>query len=216
MYKAILWDNDGILVDTEALYFKASAEVLASIGIELTHEQFVEISLRDGRSLFEPAIEAGHPLDKIEAWRAERNARYHRSLHEGIEPIEGVRETLAALHGRFRMCVVTSSQRDHFNTIHTGTDLLPFFDFIIALEDVRHTKPDPEPYRTAVERFGLDPRECLAVEDTQRGLVAARGAGVDCVVIPGPFSEGQSYEGATAVIERSRDLIPILESGTGS
>src|SRR5208337_4642487 len=103
----VLWDNDGVLVDTEGLYFRATQTVLATVGIRLTPEQFIDISLRQGQSTFKLAAEQGIPTDTIACLRAERDRLYVRFLQTEPCLIHGVEETLLSLHGRVRMGVVT-------------------------------------------------------------------------------------------------------------
>jgi HAD superfamily hydrolase (TIGR01509 family) len=194
----IFWDNDGVLVDTEDLYFQASAELLRETGVELSREQFVEISLRRGESVFDLA-EGDKPY--LDSLRQRRNRRYAELLAQGVAPIAGVPETLRALHGRFRMAIVTSSHRDHFDLIHQTTGLRGYFDFILTREDYRHTKPHPEPYLTALARSTGDPARCLVVEDSQRGLEAAVAAGLRCLVIPGDLNRHSDFSTAHAILQ---------------
>ncbi len=194
----IFWDNDGVLVDTEDLYFQASAELLSETGVKLSREQFIEISLRRGESVFDLA-EGDKPY--LDSLRERRNRRYAELLAQGVAPIAGVAETLRALHGRVRMAIVTSSHRDHFDLIHQGTGLMGYFDFILTREDYRHTKPHPEPYLTAIARCAGDPARCLVVEDSQRGLKAAVAAGLRCLVIPGDLNRHSDFSTAHAILQ---------------
>ena len=138
MIRAILWDNDGVLVDTEGLYFQAGHEVLATQGVELTHRDFAEQSLKKGLSVFDFLPDQNAEL--IEELRLKRNARYSALLAEGVPIIDGVVETLETFYGRVQMGIVTGSLRDHFDIVHAQTDLLPFFDFVLAREDYRRSK----------------------------------------------------------------------------
>ena len=146
----VLWDNDGVLVDTEGLYFRATQTVLATVGIHLTPEQFIDISLRQGQSTFKLAAEQGIPVEAIACLRAERDRLYVGFLQTEPCLINGVGETLRSLHGRVRMGVVTSTRRQHFEIAHARTGLGKYLDFVVTLEDYRHSKPNPEPYLTAM------------------------------------------------------------------
>jgi HAD superfamily hydrolase (TIGR01509 family) len=209
--EAILWDNDGVLVDTEPLYLRATREALTRVDVALTQEQYVRISLREGRSLFDLAREAGADAEEVEALRTWRNDRYDELLREGTPVLPGVAECLAALHGRHRMGVVTSSLRDHFDVIHRSSNLLGYFEFALTASDVRRHKPHPEPYLRGAERLGLPPSACLAVEDTERGLEAAVAAGMHCVVVPHGLTRDGDFSRARAVLESVADLPAALE-----
>jgi len=145
MIRAVFWDNDGVLVDTERLYFQATRELLQRADVTLTEELFQRISLREGRSAFALAEAKGVPQDEIERLRLERNSRYTELLRNGFAVMDCVRETLDLLREKVILAIVTSSQRSHFETIHETTGLLPFFDFILTRDDYVLSKPDPEP-----------------------------------------------------------------------
>ena len=126
----ILWDNDGVLVDTEGLYFRATQTVLATVGINLTPEQFKDISLTAGRKHVHTGCGARHSQDEIACLRAERDRLYVGFLQTEPCLIDGVEETLRALHGRVRMGVVTSTRRQHFEIAHARTGLGKYLDFV--------------------------------------------------------------------------------------
>jgi HAD superfamily hydrolase (TIGR01509 family) len=139
-----------------------------------------------------------------------RNERYLQMLEQEWITIVGVRETLAILRPHFVMGIVTSSRRQHFETMHRRTGLLEFFDFAITLEDYARSKPAPDPYLAAVARSGLPAGRCLAIEDAPRGLIAARAATLDCWVIPTEFTRRATFSGATRVLDRITDVSALL------
>jgi HAD superfamily hydrolase (TIGR01509 family) len=190
MIRAIFWDNDGVLVDTEKLYFQATRELLLPAGVTLTPELFKRISLGEGRSVFDLALEKGILQEEINRLQAERNRRYAELLAGGVRILDGVEETLGSLRGKMIQAIVTSSRRVHFDEMHARTGLPPFFDFILTREDYVLSKPDPEPYLLAMERSGCLPEECLVVEDSERGLRAALAAGIRCIVVPNELTQG--------------------------
>ena len=142
----ILWDNDGLLVDTEGMYFQACREVLGSVGIDLTLDQFREISLRRGESTFVFATDRGVLAKEVAQLRKQRDQRYSDLLETRSCVIDGVEDALRSLHGQVNMGVVTSAQREHFETIHEKSQLLQYIDFVLTREDYEKTKPHPEPY----------------------------------------------------------------------
>ncbi len=198
--KAIFWDNDGTLVNTERLYFQATKEVLAKAGVELTRDLFVEFFLNQSRGAWHLAEEKGVSQSEIESLRSERNELYGRMLVAEPLAIPGVEETLARLKGHFIMGIVTSSRRDHFELIHRGTHLTPYFDFILTREDYTNSKPNPDPYLRALECVDVEKRECLVIEDSERGLKAANGAGLKCWVIPNDLTETGNFSCADRIL----------------
>lgn len=213
MIEAVLWDNDGVLVDTEKLYFQASRDALAAAGLELTREMYREISLRQGASVFDLLLERGMAVAEAERLRSERNRAYKRQLLEGVPVCEGVEAALAALSGKLPMGVVSSTPREHFEAAHASTGLSGYFDFVITREDYRLSKPAPDPYLAALELLRLEGRRCAAVEDSQRGLRAALVAGIRCYIIPNDMTGEADFSGAHKVLGRADEIVAeVIES----
>ena len=209
MIRAILWDNDGVLVDTEGLYFQAGHEVLATQGVELTHRDFAEQSLKKGLSVFDFLPDQDAEL--IEPLRLKRNARYSALLAEGVQVVDGVVETLETFYGRVQMGIVTGSRRDHFDIVHAKTNLLPFFDFVLAREDYEEAKPHPDAYLTAMRLHGLQPDDCVVVEDSERGCVAAAAAGLRVLAVPNALSKYGDFSSAYKILNSVRDVVDEIE-----
>lgn len=210
MVEAILWDNDGVLVDTECLFFESTRRTLDTIGIQLGLEQFIELSMRQGRSAFDLAVERGCSKERVAKLKRERDRVYSAMLRKQMRVLPGVAETLKSLHGRMRMAVVTSSQRQHFEVMHADIGLMEYFEFVLAREDCGKTKPNPEPYLLALERLGMRAENCVAVEDSERGLGAARAAGLRCLVIPNEFTRSCAFPGATAILSGAAAVLEAV------
>ncbi len=214
MLRMIFWDNDGVLVDTERLYFQANKEVLRDQGVELTSGQYREFFLRQCQGAWHILSERGFDEERIRKLRAFRNERYSELLRcAGKElVIDGVYEMLESLSKKIRMAVVTSSRRDHFNIIHSKLDLSGFFEFVITSDDVQKVKPDPEPYLCALSRSGLSPSECLVIEDSERGLIAASTAGLKCWIVPSDLTASGNFQSADRVFSGIGDLFEALSA----
>jgi HAD superfamily hydrolase (TIGR01509 family) len=209
--KAILWDNDGVLVDTEQFYFCATRQVLAEIKVDLTKDLYRELLLKQGKGAWHLAAERGVSPTEVDRLRERRNELYDQFLQQEPLVVEGAAETLHALHGRFVMGIVTSSRKDHFDTIHRSSGLLEYVDFVIASGDYTQHKPHPEPYLLAVERTGFRRDECIAVEDSERGLAAAVAAGIRCLVVPTEMTRGSDFANAYKVIGSVTDVARVLD-----
>ncbi len=211
MIEAIFWDNDGVLVDTEHLYFEATRQVLASVDIPLTEDGYRELFLQQGRGAWHLAEARGLPPAEVQALKQRRNALYAELIATAPRVLPGVLDVVSSLHRRYRMGIVTSSRRDHFEIIHRGTGLLPYFDFVVTADDCPRTKPCPDPYLRAIEASGVDPASGVAVEDSERGLEAATAAGLRCVIVPSRLTRTQSFDGALR-LESICDLPVLLSS----
>jgi len=209
-FTQIFWDNDGVLVDTERYYLQANREALAKLDITLSDELFVEISLTQGKSLLDLAATRGHADVTIEELKEWRNNRYAQLLDLEDMTLPGVRETLNALHGRLKMAIVTSSAKSHFEIIHKRTGLLIFFDFCLTRGNYINSKPSAEPYLLALSRSGHETHRCLVIEDSPRGLAAAKAAGLTCWVIPGQHTSEHEFRGADRILSSVEELPKLL------
>lgn len=210
MMKGILWDNDGVLIDTEGLFFQATRNALRSAGVELSRERYVEWSLRQGRSSFDLLREQGWTLAQIAELRFQRDQAYSQMLANGLGMMDGILEVLTLLRAKFRMAIVTTSRREHFELMHQRSNLSQFFEFAVTREDYGRSKPHPEPYLTALERLQLSAKECIAIEDSERGLAAANAAGLHCIVIPNSMTMGSAFGDAAMVISDAAALPDAL------
>jgi len=209
MKSQILFDNDGVLVDTEHWYYTASAEVLASHGFILTPQRYRDIMIA-GESAFLIAEEEGVPLSVTDLWRAERNELYQHYLRTEEIAIPGVREVLAELSQTYRMGIVTSALRCDFELIHARRGLVDYMEFVLCSGEYPRAKPYPDPYLLGLERLGGEKGETVVVEDSERGLRAAVAAGIECVVVHNRFTENHDFSTATHRIGKLDELIALL------
>lgn len=209
MKKFVLFDHDGVLVDTEHWYYESGRRALAEVGVPLELSQYLD-DMAAGRGTWARARAAGVDEGTIGRLRERRDAYYQEYLR--CEPIEidGVAEVLAELAPHVHMAVVTTAKRADLELIHEHRDLLGFMEFVLGREDYARAKPHPEPYLTGLERFGATAADTLVVEDSARGLRSAVAAGIDCVVVHNDFTAGQDFAGAQHRIERLGELTALL------
>jgi HAD superfamily hydrolase (TIGR01509 family) len=201
----LLWDHDGVLVDTERWYFEATRIVLGHAGIELSEADYLR-RMATGRGSWHLLEQQGYSAAEIAACRDERNAIYQDFIRTRDIEIEHVDEVLESLAVDFRMAIVTTARRVDFDLIHAERDIVRHFEFTLTVEDYPRAKPHPDPYQAALDRFGANAGEAVAIEDTSRGLAAARAAGLPCVVIAHPFTAAQDFTDATRIVEGIRDV----------
>ena len=211
MIKAIFWDNDGVLVDTEKLYYRANREIFSEIGINLTKELYLENFLVKSKGIWFLAAQKGLDENQIKQLREERNRRYATLLEREPIFIKGVEETLKFLHGKFLMGIVSSSRKEHFDIIHKKSNLLQYFDFTLTSEDFTEPKPSAKPYLKALEITGFHENECIAIEDSERGLKSALGAKLKCYVIPTPLTKNSNFYGAAKLLKNATEVLNLLD-----
>ncbi len=184
MIKAILFDSDGVLVDTEQMFFDATRAVFESVGVVLSPAQWARWYLGEGRSSREIAKLLGISPSSIDDIIPKRNEMFWQSIDQGVPVFPGVKETLRHLADHFRLAIVTGASREHFERVHLSTGLAVFFECVITSDQYEIAKPSPQAYLTALQTLSLNPHECLAVEDSPRGAQAAVSAGIRCFIIP--------------------------------
>ena len=211
MQKAILWDNDGVLVNTEVLFYEANKRYFRRHQIELDLDIYFEYFLCNSAGSWHLLREKGLNDEQILAARGKRNELYMELLDSTPDlTTPGIDKVLQHFSEKCHMAIVTSSARDHFDRIHQRTGLLDHFKLVVALGDYRHEKPNPDPYLVAANRLGVSPADCIAVEDSPRGLKAAVAAGIPCIVMRTHLTSRHPFDGAYAVVDTPVELQNVL------
>ena len=214
MKKYILFDHDGVLVETEQWYYLANKRALASLGIDLPRDSYL-VNMANGVSAWEAARVSGISEAEIERGRELRNGYYQEYLMTEDIEIEGVLETLDVLAGEYRMGVVTTSKPPDFALIHERRSILDHMEFYLTRDDYEKAKPHPEPYLKALHRFGATAAETVVIEDSARGLKSAVAAGIDCIVVANEFTAAHDLSKATAKVATFRELPSAIKGLTG-
>jgi HAD superfamily hydrolase (TIGR01509 family) len=207
--KYILFDHDGVLVDTESWYYKAGERALADIGFTVDKDLYLrDMSL--GLGTWAQARAAGIDEQTISRQRVVRDAYYQEYLATEDIEIEGVVDALAELSQYVRMAIVTTAKGADFDIIHEKRQVRQFMEFVLVREDYKLAKPHPEPYLTGLQRLGAASEETLVVEDSSRGLSSAVAAGIDCAIVYNDFTKAQDFSTATYRINNLIELKDII------
>jgi HAD superfamily hydrolase (TIGR01509 family) len=208
--QVVLFDHDGVLVDTEPWYLRAGERALAEVGFVLDRERYLR-DMPQGLATWTQARAAGVDEATIDRLRVVRDAYYQEYLRTEPIEIDGVVEVLAELASYgVRMAIVTTARRTDFDLIHQHRSIRSFMDFVLVREDYVRAKPDPEPYLTGLARFEATPDQALVVEDSARGLRSAVAAGIDCAVVHHDFTAGQDFSGARYRIDSLAELPGLI------
>ena len=207
----VIFDHDGVLVDTEPWYYAAGERALADIGLTLDKEQYLR-EMSQGVGTWAQARAAGIDEPTIARLREVRDGYYQDYLRSEDIEIPGVVETLAELAPLVRMAIVTTAKRADFELIHERRQIRQFMEFVLVREDYERAKPHPEPYLTGLQRFGASKEETLVVEDSARGLRSAVAAGIDCAVVHNDFTRKQDFSQARWRIDTLGELADIVRT----
>lgn len=209
MRKYILFDNDGVLVETEIWYYRANVKILKNLGITLDESVYLNL-MAQGKTSWEVAREHGISEETIITSRYKRDEYYQEYLKKENIEISGVEEVLQELKQKYKMAIITTSRRVDFNIIHANRTIKDYMDFILCVEDYPRAKPYPDPYLAGLTKFKAQKKETIVVEDSQRGLNSAIAAGIDCVIVKNEFVQSHDFTKAYHKINVLNELINVL------
>ena len=211
MKKYILFDNDGVLVETEIWYYEASKKSLKEFfDITLQFDDYMDI-MAQGTTVWESALQKGFSQHNIDIARDKRNEYYQHYLRTEDIAIPHVQDILQQLSQSCKMGIVTTSRRVDFEIIHHNRGITDFMEFVLCEEDYTYAKPHPEPYLTGLKLFGCSKDETIIVEDSQRGLTSAHSAGIECVIVHNEFTKTHDFSKATYKIDTLDNLLELLK-----
>jgi beta-phosphoglucomutase len=198
--KAVLFDLDGTLIDSEPLAARAAEEILARFSQKLTQEEVAWMVGRSWRAIYEGVYAPRQlPLNE-EEFTAEVNQIYRRLIGESCPVLPGAVTSVRWLADRFPLAIVSGSNREEIEFILKAIDLRQHFGLIISNADYRLSKPSPDPYLSALRKINQPPEACLAIEDSAAGIASARGAGLKVVAISAANHTGADLGDADLVL----------------
>ncbi len=211
---ALVFDFDGLILDTEWSAFSTAAEVWSEHGVELELAVWQEIVGTAEHAHWSEMLEGdlGRPIDREMVIPA-RQAQHHAEV-EAMDLLPGAEDLIRAANvAGLRLAVASSSPVDWVGGHLERRGLIGYFDVVVCRDHVTMTKPDPELYTTAVESLGVASDHAVALEDSHHGTVAAKAAGLVCVAVPNRVTAGQDFAAASLVVDSLERLtIPTLES----
>jgi HAD superfamily hydrolase (TIGR01509 family) len=204
--RAVVFDMDGLMFNTEDVYTMAGAELLRRRGHEFTEASKHEMMGLQPRPSFEIMIRRYGLRETWEELAAESNRFFIGALQGRLSPMPGLMELLDALErAGVPKAIGTSSAGELADACLSPFNLRRRFQFVLTAEDIAHGKPDPEIYLTAARRFGVPPGETAVLEDSRNGCLAAVAAGAFAVAVPGEHSQGQDFSLASLIVESLAD-----------
>jgi beta-phosphoglucomutase len=200
MLKAIIFDFDGVIADTETLHLKAFQLTLMEKGIELSDEEyFANYLAYDDKTLFRELLKDRsyeHDEARISDFMNRKSKHFENVLKGNILVLEGVPEFISKVSGKYPLAIGSGALRSEIVDILESAGLREQFEIIVSADEVIKCKPDPEVFIEALKRINnLDsvsekilPNECLVMEDSTSGIKAAHSAGMKCLAITNSYS----------------------------
>lgn len=204
--RAVVFDMDGLMFNTEELYQEVGREVLARRGKDFPAELLDEMMGRPGNVSLQIMIRWHNLCDSVEQLARESDDIFDAILDEKLQTMPGLNELLLALEQAGVPKAIATSSGLRFTRRALGKfQFEPRFSFLLTAEDVTQGKPHPEIYLTAATRFGLGPEQLLILEDSQNGCRAAIASGAFAVAVPAGHSRRHDFSGASLVADTLAD-----------
>lgn len=212
--KAILFDADGTLYDSEPIHYEATRRTAHELhGFDFTRELYETHMLRGTKKGHEVLIDHGFDSDDG-TYARHKQIHFEALVSENLQLTPGVLTFLEWCKDNKIVCVIVSSARNmQLQAALTGGGLRDFFSHIVAVEDVgSRRKPDPHPYILGLEKVGVKASDALAVEDTAKGISAANAAGLECIAVRNNDNTDEELRHALLIIDSFDELKTYLTS----
>jgi beta-phosphoglucomutase len=224
MLRAVIFDFNGIIVDDEPIHFKLFQRVLGEEGITLTQKDYYARYLGfDDRGAFSAGYHENKRSlseNKLAELIARKAAYYQEAIRDHVTIFPGVETLIANLSPRLPLAVASGALRDEIETILSTAALLQHFTAIVAAEDVRHGKPEPEIFLKALEQINagrdahdqVNAGDCVVIEDSKEGIKGARRAAMKCLAVTNSHPP-ELLKDASAVVKSLTEVdLNFLES----
>ena len=209
MTAGVIFDFDGVVIDSEGLWYRAASEILAPFGVALTPEQYAKEWIANGQGPELAVVKYKLPMT-AEEFRRRRAPIVERLVETEARLIPGAREALERLSARFPLALATNSSARAVRPVFEKYGLAPFFEDLLTRERYARAKPDPDAFLCAAAALSLPPVRCVVIEDAQRGVVAARSAGTPCIAVPNEWTKWLDFSAADRVLAHLDEVTPEL------
>ena len=189
MIKAVLFDFDGVVVQSEPLHMRTFLEILGKYKIEIPIERWYrEFAATESRSIFERLSKEYDIKEDIGQLVEARRALYEGYVREGaLKEVPGVEGFLRSLRSTdMKTAIVSGSHRTNVELALSFFGLNDFFDIVVSADDIPYRKPDPGPYLYTAKKLGIEPKDCAVIEDSVSGCESGRRAGMKLIVMRSP------------------------------
>jgi HAD superfamily hydrolase (TIGR01509 family) len=194
MIRALIFDMDGLMVDTEPLYWDVARQLAAKCGKEVSDDTLRRMM---GRSRIESmrifAEACGIDSRTPEELLVEREGLMLARYGGGVEPMKGLREIIERFRGRLKFTVATSSPRQFADVLLPALGVADEFEVVQTGDDIARGKPDPEIYLKCMSSLGVAPMECIVLEDSKAGAMSGKRAGATVIAVPSPLTAVEDF-----------------------
>ena len=216
MVKAIIWDMDGVLIDSEYLHSQAESETAKHFGIDISPEEVVKkysgVHLKEE---FKDLFKRLNLEVTYEEVRKIRDRILLKKIEEGIKNTPFLEEVLETLQKKYKLAIASNGERTIWHDYLNKNNLLKYFEVVIFGEDVLNPKPNPESFLKAAKSLRVDPKEAVVIEDSEIGFKAAKNAGMILIARKAEHNKNKNFAPADFVIDDLREIPKLLERING-
>lgn len=190
---AVIFDMDGLMIDTECIYWAVAREMAQEAGKTVSDDTLGRMMGRaplDSVQLYAREVGLTQPAEEL---MRERDRRVLEVFKKGIQPMPGLMEILEAFRPRFKIALATSARMHFVELIFGNMDLHRFFDVLQTSDDIVNGKPHPEIYLKAMNKLGVEPAKSFVLEDSSNGSLAGKRAGAHTVAVPSIYTKTHDF-----------------------
>jgi HAD superfamily hydrolase (TIGR01509 family) len=212
-YRALIFDLDGVIIDTEPKHKEAKRAAFSRYGLAVPETLYDAFRGRSDEDMARHVVREFGPgdLDWSEVLALKHELFY--GLEHGIEPVPGALEFIRAARGRFeKLAVATSATARNQRFAFDRFGLAPYFDAVVNAGDITRAKPHPDAYLAAVAKLGLPAEACLVIEDSKNGIASGKAAGCKVAALTTSFTRGELADAdADYIVDGFAELADVLE-----
>ncbi len=206
--QAFIFDMDGVIIDSEPIHCDVMREVLSKDHINITNDELNKYTGMTSSDVFSQLIIKYHLPYTPEEMTDEHMTMFktYISSHH-VEPIAGIRTLIEKLHkAHIPIAIASSSPLHVIRFVADSFNITDYFEFLLSGEDIAHSKPAPDIYLMAAAKLGLSTTECVVLEDSKNGTIAAKAAGAYCIGFINPNSGSQDLSKADITVKNISDI----------
>jgi beta-phosphoglucomutase family hydrolase len=202
MKKAVIFDMDGVIAETEHAHIGAEKQTMLKYGIEISEDELHEYTGTTAKVMLTSLIKKYKLNTTFDRIFKEKEEILFKLLEEDVQPTKGVIDLLRKLKKmKVKLAVASSSHKRMIEYVLKKLEIIELFDSIVGAEDIDRSKPDPEIFLKSAKRLNVKPEECTVVEDSKLGVEAAKKAGMKCLGYVNPSSGKQDLSKADFVAD---------------
>ena len=206
--KAFIFDMDGVIIDSEPLHNKIVRSILAENNIIVTNEEFNKFTGMASTAVFDILIKQNNlPYTPEQLSKRQMDKLKNYIVEHHVKPIEGIIPLIQKLHDKnIPLAIASSSPLDMIEFTTKKFGINEYFTTLISGEDLPHSKPAPDIYLKTAKMLNIAPSDCVALEDSKNGSIAAKSAGMYCIGFANPNSGNQDLSAANIIVNKITDI----------